>query len=27
VPGAYMRTVRFAVPVPEKAAGAGKTHA
>jgi NTE family protein len=27
VPGAYMRTVRFAVPVPEKAAGAGTTHA
>jgi len=27
VPGAYMRTVRFAVPVPDKAAGAGKTHA
>jgi len=27
VPGAYMRTVRFAVPVPEKATGAGKTHA
>ena len=27
VPGAYMRTVRFAVPVPEKSAGAGKTHA